>query len=452
MSRQTIRPRHLIAIGHLSVLTTMIMSRWFTWPLLTVICGAVAAASEAPFTDTFSAPLAAISDAGQVRFHRGSQLFRRNFAPRAILEDTGTGLGPLYNRESCSGCHVRDGRGRPPAPGSPWRSAVVMLGVAGQAHPVYGDQLQDKAVRGVAREGRPVLRHRPVEIDVGTGDAINLNAFVVDFEDLGYGPLGADVRWSIRVAPALIGLGLLEAVPRAVLEDLADPDDADGNGISGRINWVADPDGAPVVGRFGWKASRASLEDQVASALQRDIGIRNPLYPSEPCTPRQDLCGPDGALELTAAELADLVLYVRMLSPPTVRQVDDSTIRRGKALFADAGCAACHRPTLTTRSDAWPGPTIAAYTDLLLHDMGPDLADGLTAGQASGQEWRTAPLWGLGLVPKVNGHDRLLHDGRARGVLEAIMWHGGEAAAARRRVSMMTPSDRAALVLFVESL
>jgi CxxC motif-containing protein (DUF1111 family) len=277
--------------------------------------------------------------------------------------------------------------------------------------------------------------------------------------DLAFGSLGEGAMLSPRVAPAVIGLGLLEAVPRATLEALADPDDRDGDGISGRVNRIANDDGTTRAGRFGWKANVASLREQNAGAALGDLGLTTPELPVENCPPVQTSCAAaptGGSPEISAEFLDKLTLYTRLLAVPAQRDSGDWRVRHGQRLFREAGCAACHLPTLRTGPDA-PLPelvdqTFHPFTDLLLHDMGDELADGRPDHDADGREWRTPPLWGIGLVEIVNGHSFLLHDGRARDLAEAILWHGGEGAAAREAFRTMSAEDRAALLRFLASL
>jgi CxxC motif-containing protein (DUF1111 family) len=265
---------------------------------------------------------------------------------------------------------------------------------------------------------------------------------------------------SYRQAPALIGLGLLEAVPEETLRALADPDDADGDGISGRANRVWDlKSGAVRLGRFGWKANQAGIEQQTSGAFLGDIGITSPLHPANNCPPAQTTCAAqvDGGEPEADQETIDQVTYYgRLLAVPARRDAQDGEVLRGKELFADAGCASCHTPKFVTGElDGLPevsNQTIFPYTDMLLHDMGEELADHRPDFLATGREWRTPPLWGLGLIRVVNDHTNFLHDGRARDVSEAILWHGGEATDAREAYRSMDARERAALLRFVESL
>ena len=248
--------------------------------------------------------------------------------------------------------------------------------------------------------------------------------------------------------------GLINAWP------LADPDDADGDGISGRPNMVWDIRRSEVVlGRFGWKANEPTVEQQAAAAFLGDIGITSTLFPEENCPAAQDACAaaPNGGTpEIPDERLAQVEFYVQTLAVPAMRNVDDPRVRRGAELFVQTGCAACHRPRHVTGDDHPVEPlrnqTIFPFTDLLLHDMGEGLADGRPDGLATGREWRTPPLWGIGLVEVVNRHTMFLHDGRARSLEEAILWHGGEGQAARDQFMALTRDERDALLQFLRSL
>ncbi|HYC78096.1 MAG TPA: di-heme oxidoredictase family protein, partial [Planctomycetota bacterium] len=275
------------------------------------------------------------------------------------------------------------------------------------------------------------------------------------------GALGDGVVLGPRVAPALIGLGLLEAIPESVLARRADPDDRDGDGISGRVHWLGD--GAERrAGRFGWKATQPTVELQTAAAFVHDMGVTSPRFPLEPpgdggdpVSPRNATSG-EATPEIDAGKLDRVVFYTRMLAVPAARDAAVPEVRRGAARFESFGCAACHTPSVETGDDAihpaYRRVRIRPYTDLLLHDLGPDLADEKTDGDARPSEWRTPPLWGVGLTSTVSGHTRFLHDGRARNLAEAVLWHGGEAEAARERFRRAEKSDRAALLRFLESL
>ena len=385
-------------------------------------------------------------------------------APASTAERDG--LGPLFNATSCSACHSRDGRGQPPPDGMEMLSTLVRLSVPGaDAHggplgePVYGGQLQPRAIPGVMPEAASHLVWRETPGTYADGAAFSLRSATLTFSDLAYGPMQPDPMFSMRVAAPQYGLGLLEEIDEADLLANADPDDLDHDGISGRPNHVWDAQaGTSALGRFGWKANQPSLRQQTAGAMLGDIGMTSSVNPANECTSAQTACAaaPDGGSpELSDAILDLLVFYGRTLAVPARRDVDDPTVLRGRALFRDAGCADCHVPSFTTgESDvaALSHQRIWPYTDLLLHDMGEELADHRPDYEATGTEWRTPPLWGIGLLMTVNRHEYLLHDGRARGFEEAILWHGGEAEASREAFRSMSADARAALVRFLRSL
>ena len=432
--------------------------------------------------DAFSQPSANMPFEARAQFAIGNGLFRRPWVSSPSSTRSADGLGPLYNARSCQRCHLKDGRGHPPANAED--SAVSMLVrlsvpprteeerallVSGRAavipEPMYGGQLQDVAVAGMAAEGRIRIERRDREVVLGDGSKVVLEEPRYAMVDTGYGPLDPQVMTSPRVAPPMIGLGLLEAVAESDILERADPDDTNGDGISGRARWVWSRDnGRLMLGRFGWKAGTATIVDQSADAMSGDIGVSSPLAP-EPwgeCTAGQHECrlGPHGAdageFEAPAAVMDAIVFYSRHLAVPARRGADDPTVLRGKALFYRIGCTGCHTPKHATRSD-WPveelaGQLIWPYTDLLVHDMGEHLADRRPEGDASGREWRTAPLWGIGLTEVVNGHTRFLHDGRARNLEEAVLWHGGEAEAAAAAFRSMPKAERTALLAFLNSL
>lgn len=406
-------------------------------------------------------------DARQLRdFAFGNRLFNTNWVQAGASAASFDGVGPIFNRVSCSGCHVRDGRGRPPEPGEPMESMLVRVSLPGsdahggpKPHPVYGDQIQDRAIPGVPAEAQVVLSWEEAGGQYADGEAYSLRRPVIELRDPAYGPLGKDLLTSPRVAQGMIGLGLLEAVTDAELIRFADPDDLDGDGISGRPNHVWDlRRQAAAIGRFGWKANQPSVEQQIAAAAAGDIGLTTALVPADACTESQAACRESangGVPEVSDAFLAKLLLYSRSLAVPNRRHIDDPQVIRGQALFESSGCAGCHRITVRTGPHELAqvaNQTIHPFTDLLLHDMGEGLADGRPDFEADGREWRTPPLWGLGLIHTVNGHEFLLHDGRARGIAEAILWHGGEAEAAREQFRHLPKPQREALIAFLKSL
>ena len=402
-------------------------------------------------------------------FFFGNRLFNTNWVIAPASVKSFDGLGPLFNRVSCSGCHNKDGRGRPPLlPDEKMESMLIRLSVpdatslnGASPHPVYGDQLSEDAILGVAPEGKTKVTTTPVAGKFSDGEAYELLLPHYEITQLGYGDPGKDIMISPRVAPQMIGLGLLETVPAEQLLANADPDDKNGDGISGRANEVLDPlTNTQQIGRFGWKANQPNLDAQNSGAANGDIGITNPLHKIENCTPNQAEClaAPIGGNEIDMSDkfFEKLTLYTRLLAVPAQRDPTDPVVMKGQELFTSLGCAACHSPTLSTGTRAalpeLENQIFHPFTDLLLHDMGPELADNRPDNLATGSEWRTPPLWGIGLIQTVNGHNRLLHDGRARGPAEAILWHGGEAGAAKEAFRNAPKSDRDALVAFLNSL
>lgn len=414
--------------------------------------------------DLLQQPLPSLNQSERAQFSRGRGLFNQVWMASPSLDEEHDGLGPVFNQPSCSACHLRNGRGQPPASENErMRGALVRISVpAGNAtdepvpHPSYGDQLNDNAVTGIAAEGRAVVRWIEHIEYFDDGEAITLRRPEVTFINLAYGPPGDGLMSSLRVAPQIIGAGLLDAVPDSAIAALAAESRVDG--ISGRANIIVDSSsGKTAIGKFGWKANAVSLTQQTAAAFNGDLGITSRLHPEENCPGAEEFCARlEASVDLSDAQLEDVVFYQATLALPAARNPADPVVLRGKELFERAGCQHCHVPALTSGNNALApalaNTTFNAYTDLLLHDMGEGLADGRPDHSAGPTEWKTAPLWGIGLIPAVNEHQTLLHDGRARGVLEAIMWHGGEAAPARARVQALPEPDRDALVVFVNSL
>jgi CxxC motif-containing protein (DUF1111 family) len=413
--------------------------------------------------NAFISPVSNILPEHEPLFYSGNSYFNQAWVEPPASTTTRDGLGPLFNARSCAACHLHDGRGQPPAPGEDTLALLLRLSVPGAAsgeaplpEPRYGGQLQPYGVQGVPGEGRPVAEETVVVGAFEDGAMFELLHPRWRIEEPAYGPLSAGVEISPRVAPQMIGLGLLEAIPTERLEALADPDDADGDGISGR---VARLPGTAQPGRFGWKGEQPTVREQSAGAFLGDLGLTTSLHPAQECSPGQEACR--SALEGGSPEVDDAILervavYSALLAVPARGSWDDPEVLQGKRLFRELGCAGCHVPRHETgEHPSLPelsGQAIWPYTDLLLHDMGPELADGRPVFAASGSEWRTPPLWGIGRFQAVNGHTRLLHDGRARGVAEAILWHGGEGEESREGFAGLEAAERDALVRFVESL
>jgi CxxC motif-containing protein (DUF1111 family) len=401
-------------------------TRWLA-PLLTgAVVATVAACTDfltsAPeAADTFDSPLDGLTDNERLAFLRGDQEFGRRFAPSS-------GLGPIFNDASCAACHSGDGRGRV-------ENALVRIGdpANGMLANLGGPQIQTRAIYGASSE-----------------------------------PIPSGVATSVRLPPPVFGAGLIEAIPEATIVALADPNDADGDGISGRPNWVVPADyvpasepgsgAAPRLGRFGRKAQTTSLLEQTVEAYHQDIGITTDFRPVENRNPlaseAHDAADVVADPELSAATVLAVVNYLRLLAPPGPGEMTP-TREAGQALFHSIGCASCHVPSLETGPNAVSALSqrpVTLYSDLLLHDMGDALADNRPDGGATGREWRTTPLWGLRIMQNfLNGEAFLLHDGRARTVEEAILLHGGEAESARDGFAALPEADRRALLDFVSS-
>jgi CxxC motif-containing protein (DUF1111 family) len=413
-------------------------------------------------------PVPTLDTDTRLAFFSGNAFFEQNWVAAPASTSARDGLGPLFNARSCGTCHFKDGRGRPPlAPDEPFSGLLLRLSVDGSDEhgaplpdPSYGGQLQPFAIDDVPVEGSPRVEYELVRGQYADGEEYELQKPTYRIEDLAFGPLSEGIRISPRVAPAMVGLGLLGAIPDARLLELEDPDDADGDGISGKANRVWDVERAQMVlGRFGWKAEQPSVRQQAAAAFLGDLGITSSLFPIQECTPGQAACR--DATSGGDPELSDLLLervqrYSEVLAVPERDDYASAEVLRGKRVFGELGCGSCHVPRHVTGSDfavaALTEQRIWPYTDLLLHDLGDELSDRRPSFEAEGNEWRTPPLWALRFYSRVNGHDRLLHDGRARGVAEAVLWHGGEAEAAKRRFVEALAEERAALIEFVESL
>ncbi len=437
-------------------------------------------------TDAFSHFSPNMGLAKELDFKIGNAVFRKFWISAPASTKSSDGLGPLYNARACQSCHLKDGRGHPPRSDRIEDRSISMflrLSIPPETdehhralaegrlsvipEPTYGTQLQEFGVQGHPGEGRMIVTYEEMPITLAGGEVVSLRRPTYRIAELGYGPLHPGTMMSPRMAPQMIGLGLIEAIPAADILARADPDDRDGDGISGRANMVWSVEHKRLMlGRFGWKAGQATVLQQTAEAFSGDIGIGSWITPQAwgDCTGLQAGCraAPHGGTprapheEINAKLLGLVAFYARNLAVPKRREPAASDVLAGKQLFHATGCAACHVPTFTT-GDETPDPHLRGqkiwpYSDFLLHDMGDGLADGRPEARADGREWRTAPLWGIGLTETVNGHTFFLHDGRARSVAEAILWHGGEAQRARDAFARLTPEDRGRLVAFVNSL
>lgn len=418
--------------------------------------------------NAFGQPAPGLDRDQELLFFVGNSFFNQNWVSAPASTEARDGLGPLFNARSCAACHFKDGRGRPPLAETETGTGLLLrVSIPGRAEdggqlpePAYGGQIQDFAVPGVPAEARLVVGRKDTPGTLADGSEYALEEPVYRLTELGYGELHPELQISPRVAPHMIGMGLLEAVPEEEILSRADPDDNDGDGISGRPNRVWDHVSAePTLGRFGWKAGQPTVLQQTTNAFLGDMGITTHLLPDENCAATQEAClqAPRGGRpEIAEDDLMKVVLYASSLAVPVMRDPEDPEVIRGSRTFDEIGCAGCHIRSVATGQHptipALSNQTIHPYTDLLLHDMGEALADGRPDFGATGREWRTPPLWGIGLFETVNGHTRYLHDGRARNLSEAILWHGGEAAPARDRYRELDARDRAALLRFLGSL
>lgn len=398
---------------------------------------------------------------------QGLALFNTDFEAFLPGVPRRSGLGPLFNSRSCESCHRNMGRGRMGEASGPVPSALVLQlsrplgpGPAMGPDPVYGGNINPAAIDGVVAEAEVSVEWQLQTGRYPDGTFYELRRPRIHLSKLGYGPLAPDTAISARLAQPIIGVGLLEAIPESELLRIADPDDGDGDGVSGRPNRTRGDNGERPLGRFGWKASQPSVLAQTVAAAHAEMGLTTTSRPRASCTPVQRGCLEAAARtaspELSDADLARLVFFQRALGVPARRATTGPLVIRGAELFASSGCATCHRPAWRIESvadrPALMGATIHPFTDLLLHDMGANLADGRPDEEASGAEWRTPPLWGLSRTREVVGEVALLHDGRARSIEEAILWHGGEADAAREGFKRLALADREALLAFLGTL
>ncbi len=416
--------------------------------------------------NAFSLPLHNLSEERRATFFVGNSFFNENWVAAKASTTGRDGLGPLFNARSCSACHFKDGRGRPPEPGVPMQTMILRVSIPGndrqhgpKPHPIYGGQLQTNGTPGAVPECEIRVDYDEIPGTYADGETYSLRRPRYTVSKTAHGELPPDLQWSARVAPAMIGLGLLEAIPGNVVLSHADPDDADRDGISGRVNRVPDlRRGGMVVGRFGWKAEQPTVLQQTAGAFNEDMGLTSSLVPSgsHATLPPKSGVSNSAEPEVKEATLDAVALYSRALAVPARRNWNSPEVSHGRSLFTQLQCAACHMPELRTGASAdlpeVASQTIHPFTDLLLHDMGEGLSDDRPSFEATGREWRTPPLWGAGLVRKVNGHTQFLHDGRARNFSEAVLWHGGEAERAREQFRNLRREDRQALLAFLESL
>ena len=446
---------------------------------------------------SFISPISNISDSVKTDFYAGRALAQQPWIKAPTITNARDGLGPLYNARTCLACHANGGRGKAPRDNSEvLLSTLVRLSIPGYdemygviPEPHYGDQIQSQSIalshqlrtfvtaeqlkhKEVAAEAYPYLTWQESTFVYPDGKVVGLSQPKVKLNQLAYGKLHPETLIALRVSPPLLGLGLLEAIEQVTIEELVDPNDENKDGISGRINKVWDFQlNKAVPGRFGLKANRPNLLNLTAAAFANDIGISNPLFPDQSCTKFQSLCNatPNGndaekglpadtghpAVELSHSLLKLATDFVSQIAVPVKRGHNEPNVQEGRNKFYATGCQSCHQPSYVTgksNNKALSEQKIWPYSDLLLHDMGPALADGRADYLATGSEWRTAPLWGVGLTKEVNGNQNFLHDGRAETIEQAILWHGGEAELVKQRFVQLSNKERLQLIAFVESL
>ncbi|MEH6344000.1 MAG: di-heme oxidoredictase family protein [Bermanella sp.] len=436
---------------------------------------------------SFDFPAANLPADQKTQFHAGKALAQQPWVKAPTITLSRDGLGPLYNARTCLACHVNGGKGDIPTdPNIPVFSSLIKLSLPGQdkqhgviAHPVYGEQIQGQSTslahqlrhlpsakslaKNVEPEAYVHIKWQQKTFNYPDQTKIILKSPTPIFKNLGYGEINDDTLIGIRTAPSIHGMGLIELIPQAQISALSDEQDKNVDGISGRTNQVWDVETqSTVAGRFGLKANKPTLLMTVAGAFANDLGISNPLFKNQPCTSAQATClsaatgNNENGVELNQAQLDLVVDFNRNLAPLKARNLDSQIALEGRELFYKTGCNQCHNPSFKTqKSERLPhlsNQIIWPYSDFLLHDLGRELADNRPDFKASGSEWRTPPLWGIGLHDKVNGSQALLHDGRASTIEEAILWHGGEAQFIKNAFINLNKKERESLILFVNSI
>ena len=413
-------------------------------------------------SSSFSSPIPGLNQRDSRVHDLGDQFFEQPFvsapAPRF------GGLGPIYNNTACTNCHHNDGFGQPTF-GQVGSSLLMRISIPGadphggpNPAPGFGGQVQNVALIGVKPEATVELSYSEQAFTFSDGETASLRTPTYTLTNP-YIALPAGYMTSPRLGPPVFGLGLLELIPESTIVGFADPHDANGDGIKGHPNYVYNPQTKRTeLGRFGLKCNTSTLLVQVATAFQQDMGLTSYIQPHKSVYGQEQMAS---IADTTVPDLADsmvdfVTFYVRTLSVPARRNVTDPTVKRGEAIFSQIQCASCHIPTMYTGTcvqlPALSNQRIHPYTDLLVHDMGPGLADNRPDYLAGGSEWRTSPLWGRGMFEQTNGIPYFLHDGRARTLTEAILWHGGEAKNSHDKFTQLSKTDRSALIAFLQSL
>ena len=414
--------------------------------------------------ESFAAPIPALNLSKMRVFTGGRHLFRRSWTPAPSSVKSLDGLGPVFNRVSCSGCHVKDGRGQPPKNDSKFKSMVIKLSRIENnkiyPDPNYGYQLNDKSILGVPFEAKAKITYKQKTIYFKDNSSIALSQPNYSFNNLSFGPLHKNTKFSGRVAPAVFGLGLIEAITKEDILKNADPKDINNDNISGRVHLLIDaPSQKQVIGKFGWKATRGTLLHHVTGAASQDMGLTSFIFPNQNCMEIQIDCSTQitgGIEEISKEQIHRLVVYMQTLAPPRQRNIENEEIIQGNGLFNSIGCNKCHTASYITGEhkshSELSNRLIKPYSDFLLHDMGPGLDDGVKEGNAESYEWKTPPLWGIGLVKIVNKHTRFLHDGRANSIEEAILWHNGEGLQSKKNYIALKEKERKKIIKFLNSL
>lgn len=390
----------------------------------------------------------------ELQFFVGNSLFNKNWVTAPASTTARDGLGPLFNARSCASCHFKDGRGRAPSAGEMATGYLLRLSTGSidnpMPHPEYGSQLQDQAILGVQPEATIQINYNEIEGKYPDGETYSLRKPSIALSNFKHSNIGTETFISARVAQQMIGLGLLQNIPKSTLLAWADESDANNDGISGRVNRVMDIEkNSLIVGRFGWKSNEANIQQQCAGAFFGDMGLTSKFHTEEECKTGDCADLPNGGTpEVDDDALRQVALYASNLAVPQQRNFEDIAIKKGYNIFVNIGCENCHKSNIKSSNAG----TFSPFTDLLLHDMGEGLADGRPDALATGSEWRTAPLWGIGLIKTVNGHQQLLHDGRARSIEEAILWHAGEAEKSNTEFKQLSKNDRLNLIQFIESI
>ncbi len=434
--------------------------------------------------NSFSLPMKNLRADQKIDFLIGNGLFKREWIPAPSIKTSSDGLGPFFNASSCQGCHIKDGRGHPPNLTLDFDDSISMvfhLSIPPQTEddvnslnsyqiksiddPMYGGQLSDFAIDDLLPEGQIEINYEFIPLAFDNGTVVKLSKPIYSIKELNYGDLHPNIQISARVAQPMIGLGLIQSIdPNDILAN-QDPDDENNDSVSGVANIVWDYSSNNTnIGLFGWKAAQPSIRQQSADAFHNDMGLSSAHYPNgSNCTEKQTECNQfengndlNNDFELSSGQIDLIEFYSSHLAVPARRDHDNEKVLAGKKIFYESGCTSCHTPKFITAksnySSALSEQLIWPYSDFLLHDMGDGLADESNAFKASGREWRTQPLWGIGLTETVNGHTKFLHDGRANNLLEAILWHGGEAESSKQKILKLSVEQVENLIKFIESL